>query len=326
MSRWRIISAVAAALAVALTSLIASPASAATGSWTINLGCKTDDGEQIDILIVEYSFDGLVASTEGFVAGRHTYGPGVNDFVQTSNNATTDATGHTANTYEVLKEHLSFGTYTPTAGDVFNWRVVLNGQGEVMAGSTPLGGAGCAASTITGGTPTIAGTAKVGKVLTAAPGSWSPAGVAFSYQWYASGTAIPGATGTSLMLTAGHVGRKIAVRVTGSKAGYTAVTRTSAVTGNVAPGTLAPAPKPKITGTPKVGKKLTAKPGTWGPGSVAKAYRWYANGKAIPGAKGKTLKLTASHVGKRITVRITGTKAGYATVTKVSAATAKIKH
>jgi hypothetical protein len=322
----RILVPVAAALAVAAAFRAAPPASAApSGNWTINLDCKIENGEQKDIVVIDYSFDGLNPGAMGSVAGRHTYGPGMNDFVQTLNSLTADGTGHTANTYEVLKSHLSFGSYTPTAGDVFDWRVSLDGAGIVLTGSTPLGGAGCAGSVITPGTPTISGTAKVGMVLSAVPGSWSPSGVALSYQWHADGTPIPGATGQSLPLTAAHLGRGIAVKVTGSKTGLPTVSVPSANTPNVAPGTLAPPPQPKIKGTAKVGKKLTAKPGSWHPGTVL-SYQWYANGKAISGAKGKKLKLKASHAGKRITLKVTGTQPGYEPVTKVSAATPKVKH
>ncbi len=89
-------------------------------------------------------------------------------------------------------------------------------------------------------------------------------------------------------------------------------------------GTLAPAPKPKITGVKQVGKKLTAVPGIWGPGAVALSYQWYAAGHKIPGANGKKLKLKSAQVGKRITVKVTGTKAGYTKVTKASKPTVQI--
>ena len=95
-------------------------------------------------------------------------------------------------------------------------------------------------------------------------------------------------------------------------------------TAPVAPGTLSPTPKPKIKGTPEVGKKLTAKPGAWGPGAVTKTYKWFANGKAIPGATGKKLTLKAAQAGKKITVKVTGTKPGYTKVTRTSAATVKV--
>jgi beta-glucosidase len=80
----------------------------------------------------------------------------------------------------------------------------------------------------------------------------------------------------------------------------------------------------KVSGTLKVGKKLTAKVAKWTAGS-AYSYRWYANGKAIKGATGKTLKITKSLKGKKIRVKVTGVRSGYVSAIKTSAATKKIK-
>lgn len=82
--------------------------------------------------------------------------------------------------------------------------------------------------------------------------------------------------------------------------------------------------KPVLVGQAKVGSKLVADAGTWGPAPVKLTYRWYANGKRIAGAKSSTLVLKKAHKGKRITVKVTGTKKGYPTVTRVSAATKKV--
>ena len=114
------------------------------------------------------------------------------------------------------------------------------------------------------------------------------------------------------------------VTVTGSKAGYTTVKKTSAVTAAVVAVALSPAPVPTITGTAKVGSVLTAVPGTWGPAPVALTYQWNASGVAIVGANQSTLTPTASLVGKTVTVTVTGSKAGYTTVKKTSAATAAV--
>src|SRR5207245_3898487 len=61
--------------------------------------------------------------------------------------------------------------------------------------------------------PTISGTASVGNSLSAAGGSWTPAGTSSSYQWRqcdSSGSScadIGGATGTSYTVVAGDQGR-----------------------------------------------------------------------------------------------------------------------
>jgi uncharacterized protein YjdB len=84
------------------------------------------------------------------------------------------------------------------------------------------------------------------------------------------------------------------------------------------------APKPKITGTKRVGKKLKVKVGTWSP-KAKFTYQWYANGKKIKGATKATLTLKKAQQGKKIKVKVTGKRAGYKTKTVTSAATAKIK-
>lgn len=89
-------------------------------------------------------------------------------------------------------------------------------------------------------------------------------------------------------------------------------------------------PKPKVTGKAKVGKTLTAKPGQWKPATVALSYQWFrcsAQGKAckaITKATKKTYLLVKADKGKRLYVKVTGKKAGYATVAKISATTPKI--
>jgi len=53
-------------------------------------------------------------------------------------------------------------------------------------------------------------------------------------------------------------------------------------------------------------------------------YQWYAGGKAISGATRSTYKVAAGRAGTTIRVRVIGSKIGYTTVARTSAATAKI--
>jgi 5-hydroxyisourate hydrolase-like protein (transthyretin family) len=175
---------------------------------------------------------------------------------------------------------------------------------------------------ISGSTPSIGGALRVGQWLTANTGAWSD-GVSLSYQWYRSGVPIPGATGASYQLTTADSGRTVTVAVTGTSDGVDPVTKASAATPAIGLATLRVA-TPSISGKAKVGKKLTAKAGTWGPSPVKLAYKWYANGKAIKGATKSSYKIAKSVKGKKITVKVTGSKAGYATVTKASKATKKV--
>lgn len=165
--------------------------------------------------------------------------------------------------------------------------------------------------------PAISGTAVYGSVLTARTGTWTTS-TTFRYQWFGDGAPISGATASTLKLGYYQRGKRITVRVTGSRSGYVTVARLSSATPRVAT-----APRPTISGTKLVTYTLTAKPGTWSTGTTF-SYRWYANGYAISGATSSTLRLGSSLAGKRITVRVVGSKSGYPTVARMSAATATI--
>ncbi|WP_425837179.1 carboxypeptidase regulatory-like domain-containing protein [Microbacterium sp. PA5] len=175
-----------------------------------------------------------------------------------------------------------------------------------------------AAGTLVAAKPAVSGTVAVGSTLAVKRGTWSR-GTSFSYRWYANGVAISKATGSTFTLTKAQAGKKISVKVTGSKKGYASRSVTSSATAKVMT-----AGKPSISGTVAVGKKLTAKPGAWTKGTTF-TYRWYANGKAISKATTSTLSLSSSLRGKKITVKVTGKKSGYATVTKASKTTARVR-
>ncbi|GAB2707422.1 hypothetical protein BKA24_000824 [Microbacterium marinum] len=169
--------------------------------------------------------------------------------------------------------------------------------------------------------PTITAGASVGRKVSAKPGTWT-SGTSFAYQWLSDGRAIARATAATYTPAASVRGKKLSVRVTGTKPGFAAVTLVSpSVT--VKAGTLT-AKTPTISGTASVGKKLTAKPGTWTSGTRL-AYQWYASSKALKGATKSTLTLTKSHKGKTISVKVTGTKSGYTTVAKASAKTRAVR-
>ena len=79
--------------------------------------------------------------------------------------------------------------------------------------------------------PAIRGTARVGKTLTVSKGTWAPAGVVLKYKWYAGTKAITGGSKAKLKLTRATKGKKIFVKVTAAKPGYSTLTvRTKATT------------------------------------------------------------------------------------------------
>ena len=78
--------------------------------------------------------------------------------------------------------------------------------------------------------PTISGTRSVGKTLTALPGSWSPAGVRLTYQWYRGSARIDGAIKQTYTLVRADKAKKITVRVRATLEGYATVEKASAPT------------------------------------------------------------------------------------------------
>ncbi|HEY3545472.1 MAG TPA: hypothetical protein VGK17_05205 [Propionicimonas sp.] len=90
------------------------------------------------------------------------------------------------------------------------------------------------------GSPSIDNThPKVGAVLTANPGTWTPAGVKFGYQWYrvaASGksTKLKGQTRATFTVPKSLRGLRLRVRVTGKLDGYKNRTANSARTAKIA--------------------------------------------------------------------------------------------
>lgn len=75
---------------------------------------------------------------------------------------------------------------------------------------------------------------------------------------------------------------------------------------------------PTISGTTRVGDVLTAEPGSWAPAPIGLAYQWLADGAVIGGATDTTLTLSEAQLGTRISVLVTGSRPGYASVAVAS--------
>lgn len=170
--------------------------------------------------------------------------------------------------------------------------------------------------------PAISGTVAVGSAVVAVPGGWVPGDAALHYQWALGGTPVSGANGQTYTPVAADAGKSLTVAVTATKAGYATTTKTSAAV-TVKKGAIVKAATPKVSGKAVVGAKLKAKAGSWDKG-VALSYRWYRNGKAIKGATKAGYTIAKADKGKTLRVKVTGTKSGYATVTKSSKSTKKV--
>lgn len=169
--------------------------------------------------------------------------------------------------------------------------------------------------------PAISGTALVGATLSTT-GS-GVGGASYTYQWYRSGAPVSGATRPSYTLGSADLGTQISVTVTASLLGQHA-SMSSAATGQVASGQFRNSKAPYTTGTYKKGRTLKVNPGSWSPSPSSVKYQWLRNGASISRATKQSYKLGSKDKGKRISVRVTISRASYLTKT-VSTASHKIR-
>ncbi|MFC9591234.1 hypothetical protein ACFTUC_15785 [Streptomyces sp. NPDC056944] len=158
--------------------------------------------------------------------------------------------------------------------------------------------------------PGITGTAVVGGKVTATTGSWTPAAESYAYQWRADGVAVAGATTSTYTLPPALQGKALSVAVTARRAGHPVTTTTSRslTVKGVAP---KPSKLPYVSGSTRVGNKMTAVVGTWSPAPTSYAYQWRADGVAISGATGSTYVIGGAVAGKKLSVTVTAHRTGH---------------
>jgi hypothetical protein len=138
-----------------------------------------------------------------------------------------------------------------------------------------------------------------------------------SYQWFRSGTPISRATKSSYRLTVADIGKKVHVVVSARLKGYATQEFKGQTSRTVSLATFTKTP-PKITGTFGVGRTLKASTGSVGASNAKREYQWLRAGKTIEGATKSKYKLTRADAGKKISVRVKVTKAGYKTMSVTS--------
>lgn len=242
----------------------------------------------------------------------------------------------------------STGTTSPGDGDLvpnpepaptvgFDWTIDIQRGGQVPiyvyagnAARTPGRAVLLGSRTVTVAQPEpilagdvlVRGVRQVGEQVQARARNWTP-GVELSYQWRRGGRAIPGAVSRIYIVGAKDRGASLSVRVTARKPGYLNSQKVSAATKPVAAGVLRSS-RPRVEGNLRTGKRLRAVPRRWTDG-VRMRYQWLRDGKKIKGATADTYRVRTRDRGKRISVRVAGKKAGYATVVRTSKATAKVR-
>jgi hypothetical protein len=140
----------------------------------------------------------------------------------------------------------------------------------------------------------------------------------------------PAITATVTSVSADRAALTVEVDLTSQPAGSATVTVRS-FDGDSEPVTLANAltvtasalkatRAPTITGTKAVGETVKAAAGSWTPAATSYTYQWAAGGAAIKGATGASYVVTASSLGKKLTVTVTAKRVGHANGVATSAA------
>jgi hypothetical protein len=224
-------------------------------------------------------------------------------------------------------------TYTPVASDVGHQLsvTVTAEKAGYVAGTSSVG-----QTTVTGlsfttaPTVTITGSAKVGHTLTAAVDATDPAADSYDVSWLvlpngpfpllASSAGSAGTLpGDSLDITPQMLGARVLVMVVAHKAGYEDAMTTDDLPEAIGDGTLA-APRATVVGTPRVGKRLTARVAD-DAAATGTAYQWLRDGKVISGARAAAYTPVAADLGRALSLRVTSSADGYTTASGTSAAT-----
>ncbi len=194
--------------------------------------------------------------------------------------------------------------------------------------------------------PSISGTPAVGQPLTGNQGTWTlEPHNEYAFQWLRNGAPIPGSNARNLNYKpiAADDGTQLSLRVTTTGIGLPnevsamsssvtvgavstpAGTPAGSPTGPIKPLALKVSKKPKLTGEARVGERLKVKLPAFAQSGVNLTFQWFANGQRIKKQTGPSLKLKKAHEGKRITLKVIATKAGYTTLELKAGPTQKVK-
>jgi len=169
--------------------------------------------------------------------------------------------------------------------------------------------------------PAVTGTPMQGKTLTVAAGTWGQATpTAVAYAWSrcnANGricAPIAGATTATYIPVAADVGHALAALVTATFGATTQAALSVATDPIQAPPPLAATTPPTVSGTPKVGERLTGVTGVWtGTAPISYHYQWYrcdsggAHCASVHGATAATYRLASADAGKTVGLTVTAT-------------------
>ncbi|MFE9313066.1 hypothetical protein ACFYM5_36535 [Streptomyces sp. NPDC006706] len=156
----------------------------------------------------------------------------------------------------------------------------------------------------------VSGTARTGSTLTCSA-AWNGTNTKATWSWLRDGAVISGATARTRALTSADYAHKVSCRIAVSNGAGSVASTSPALKVAVGPA-LKATTAPSISGSAKVGYKLTAARGTWSPSATSYTYQWKRNGKSISGATKSTYVLVKADRGQKVTVKITAHRDGWA--------------
>ena len=293
-------------------------------------------GEAVTSADIRLTRGGTVSGTVTYSTGEAASGVSVTAW-DSAGGGVINATGTDANGRYTI-DSLPTGTYKIGFGELSDfpptYHPVWYGGVEDISAATPVdvvagdGATGIDAVVVastelmTPGDVRVIGNATVGEGVSVDTGTWTPALVSSTTQWFRDGEAIVGAVWPFYMVTQDDLGKRLTVQVTGYASGYAATTATSApsdiVGKRMTPGA------PTVTGTVAVGRTLTAKPGDWTPRGATFEYQWLRWGQDIAGATAKTYRVSLNDQGVGLSVRVTGRRSGWGATSATSSSTSPV--
>ena len=221
-------------------------------------------------------------------------------------------------------------TFTPTTAQL---KTQLSVRVTATRTSYPATSATSPASLVEPGSvtstspPGITGEPRVDQKISASTaGRWNPTGNAYTYQWFADGVKVPGATGWTFSPGPALAGKQLTFAVTATRSGYDPVTAVSEPSAATLPGFLSNTTRPYVIGTPRVGSALTARVGSWSKPDLTYAYEWSVDGHVVPGAHSRTFVPRAADVGLPVSVEVSASRPGYETTRAASTQSAAVAH
>jgi hypothetical protein len=153
----------------------------------------------------------------------------------------------------------------------------------------------------------------VGSTLTATVVNWDYTAT-LNYQWLRNSVAIPNATGTTYATTSADAGALVSLKILATKSSKPSATISSVPILVIKPALAAAS----LTGVARVGVPLVG--GPLAESSATVVYKWFADGKTIPGAIGSTYTPTPNEYQKFITLQTTVTQEGFPVAVTTSVA------